>query len=73
MQILTWFYGVWIMIVLIKLRSNINMISLERTEQSEWCKVQVIWQNFNYWTTSTWGKYKERGISILLTNAIKPW
>ena len=32
MQILTWFYGVWIMIVLIKLRSNINMTSLERTE-----------------------------------------
>ena len=26
------FYGVWIVIVLIKLSSNINMASLERTE-----------------------------------------
>ena len=64
MQILTCFYGVWIMVVLIKLRSNINMTSLERTEQSEWCKVQVIRQHFNYWTTSIWEKYKKRGINI---------
>ena len=72
-QILTFFYDVWIMIVLIKLRSNINMTSLERTEQSEWCKVQLTRQHFNYWTTSTWEKYQKGGISILLTNVIKPW
>ena len=35
--------------------------------------MQVIRQNFNYWTASTWEKYQKGEINILLTNEIIPW